>query len=277
MPGAVACELSSGVARVRLSRPEKLNGLTLGMLADLAATAHRLRADRGLRAVVLSGEGRSFCAGLDFAAVLGDRAGTARAFAVRPWWGTNLFQEACWAWRRVPVPVVAVVHGHCLGAGLQLALGADVRVTTPGATWSVLEGRWGLVPDMAGARTLAEQVGKDTAKRLATTGEMLTGARAHALGLATEVAEDPAAVADDLVAQVLTRSPDAVAATKRLFEDTWGRSPRRTFARERAEQLRLLLGRNAALARRAARGEPVGAAGPGGVPGYRPRARRYGH
>jgi enoyl-CoA hydratase/carnithine racemase len=241
-----------GVARVRLDRPDKLNALTLPMLRELADTAHRLRADRELRAVVISGAGDAFCAGLDFASVLPDRAGVARAFLPRPWRGTNTFQEACWGWRRLPVPVIAVVHGHCLGGGVQVALGADFRFTTPEARWSVLEGKWGLVPDMTGIRSLAEQVGKDTAKRLVMTAEWFDGAEAARIGLASKAVADPQLEAEALVTQLSERSPDAVAAAKRLFETTWTSGPRRTFARERRAQLRLLGLPNTARARKAA-------------------------
>ncbi len=237
----ISCTVAGGIARVQLNRPEKLNGLTLEMLDGLVTTARRLRDDRALRAVVLSGAGDSFCAGLDFATVLKDRTAIATAFVPRPWRGTNTFQEACWAWRRLPVPVVAVVHGHCYGGGVQIALGADFRFTTPDAMWSVLESKWGLIPDMSGVQSLTEVVGMDVAKRLTMTGEVITGERAVAIGLATGVADDPQAAADELVAQILTRSPDSVAAAKRLFESTWSAGPRRTFARERTEQLRLLV------------------------------------
>ncbi|GAA1151282.1 crotonase/enoyl-CoA hydratase family protein [Ornithinicoccus hortensis] len=248
----ISTDIVDGVARVRLDRPDKLNALTLPMLSELAATAHRLAGDRGLRAVVLSGEGEAFCAGLDFASVLPDRAGIARAFVPRPWRGTNTFQEACWAWRRLPVPVIAVVHGHCLGGGVQIALGADFRFTTPDARWSVLEGKWGLIPDMSGIRSLAEQVGKDTAKRLVMTAEWIDGAEAARIGLATGADPDPQLAASALLEQLAERSPDAVAAAKRLFERTWTSGPRRTFARERLEQLRLLGLPNTARARKAA-------------------------
>lgn len=252
MPHHISCTVQDAVAHVRLDRPDKLNGLTMGMLAELAATARRLRSDRTLRAVILGGTGRSFCAGLDFASALGDRRGMAAAFIPRPWRGTNTFQEACWGWRRLPVPVVAAVRGHCFGAGLQLALAADFRVSSPDAQWAVLEVKWGLVPDMTGIRTLAEQVGMDTAKRLAMTGDVVTGEEARSLGLVTEVAADPYAGAAALVERLRQRSPDSLAATKRLFTASWTASPRRTFARERAEQLRLLFAANTAAARRAA-------------------------
>ncbi|HKX67409.1 MAG TPA: crotonase/enoyl-CoA hydratase family protein [Intrasporangium sp.] len=241
MPSHITCTTAAGVARVRLDRPDKLNALTLDMLDDLVATARRIRADRSLRAVILSGEGDSFCAGLDFATVLKNPRAIASAFVARPWRGTNTFQEACWAWRRLPVPVVAVVHGHCFGGGVQIALGADFRFTTPDAKWSVLESKWGLIPDMSGIHSLTEVVGLDVAKRLTMTGGVISGEQAAALGLATGVADEPLAAAEELVSEIMTRSPDAVAAAKRLFERTWSAGPRRTFARERAEQLRLLL------------------------------------
>ncbi len=246
MSGLVTCRIEQvgamRVAQVRLNRPDKLNALTLPMLHDLVATSRALRADHELRAVVLAGEGRAFCAGLDVAATFTDRAGIARAFVPHPWRGTNVFQEAVWGWRRLRVPVLAVVHGHCLGGGLQIALGADVRFTTPDARWSVLEGRWGLIPDMTGVHALSEQVGLDVAKRLTMTAESLTGAEAQRLGLATQCADDPYAAALQLVAELADRSPQAVAEAKALFDTTWSRAARRTFAQERRAQLRLLLG-----------------------------------
>lgn len=252
MSATVTCTVEGGVAQVRLDRPDKLNALTLDTLEELVATARSLRADRTLRGVVLGGSGDAFCAGLDFATVLREPPRIARAFVPRPWRGTNLFQEACWAWRRLPVPVVAAVHGYCYGGGLQLALAADLRFTTSDAKWSVLEARWGLVPDMGGIRALAQQVRMDTAKRLTMTGEVVDGTRAVDLGLASEVHDEPFVAATRFLEQVATRSPDAVAATKRLFERTWTSGPRRTFARERLEQARLLGGRNGAAARNAA-------------------------
>src|SRR6476660_5745374 len=248
----VRCTVLDGVAEVRLDRPEKLNALTLQTLHELVAVAHRLRRDRSLRAVVLTGEGTSFCAGLDFGAVLKQPAGIVAAFVPRPWRGTNVFQEACWAWRRLPVPVVAAVHGHCLGGGLQIALAADFRFATPDSRWSVLEGKWGIIPDMSGIRSLAQLVGIDVAKRLTMTAEVFSGKEAKDLGLVTGLADDPLAAAADLVAQLKVRSPDQLAAAKRLFDDTWTASARRTFSRERIEQARLLVARNTKVAREAA-------------------------
>src|SRR5829696_8538802 len=191
----VTCEIADGVAQVRLDRPDKLNALTLPILQDLASTARALRKDKSLRAVVVAGEGEAFCAGLDFASVMKSPAGIAKAFVPLPWRGTNLFQEACWAWRRLPVPVIAAVHGHCLGGGLQIALAADFRIATPDSRWSVLEGKWGLIPDMSGIRSLAELVGIETAKRLTMTAEMFSGKEALELGLVGRLDAYPAAAA----------------------------------------------------------------------------------
>ena len=252
MPSTVTTTVADGVAQVRLNRPDKLNALTLDTLDALVATAHDLARDTSLRGVVIGGEGRSFCAGLDFATVFRTPARVATAFVPRPWRGTNTFQEACWAWRRIPVPVVAAVQGHCYGGGLQIALGADFRFTTADARWAVLEAKWGLIPDMSGIQALSQQVGMDVAKRLTMTGEAVSGERAVELGLATEVADDPYAAAADLIATIATRSPDSVAATKRIFNRTWCSGDRRTFARERFEQARLLAGANTKIAREAA-------------------------
>lgn len=262
----VQYEIADQIAHVRLTRAEKLNALTLQTLDELIATANELRRDKTLRAVVISGDGGSFCAGLDFASAMKSPAGILRAFVPVPWRGTNTFQEACWAWRRLPVPVIAAVEGHCYGGGLQLALAADFRIAAPDSEWSVLEARWGLIPDMSGVRSIAELVGIDTAKKLTMTAQMLSGKEAADLGLVTELAADPVAAAHDLAREIAKRSPDSVAATKRLFNQTWTASPRATFAAERIEQLVLLAVANTKAARTAAFTKVT--------PTFGPRARR---
>lgn len=261
----VTCSIVEGIAQVRLNRSDKLNALTLPLLRELRDTARALQHDRSLRAVVIAGEGETFCAGLDFADVGRSRTDLLRSFLPSPFQGTNLFQESCVAWRRLPVPVIAAVEGHCLGGGLQIALAADFRVATPDSRWSVLEGKWGLVPDMSGVATLRELVGIDVAKLLTMTARTVTGEEAHRLGLVTELSKDPLGHAQQLAGELSGRSPDALAAAKRLFHTTWTASLRRTFAAERLAQLPLLLGPNHRVARRAAftRTEPS----------YGPRAR----
>ncbi|MFD2796788.1 crotonase/enoyl-CoA hydratase family protein [Promicromonospora vindobonensis] len=237
----ITCHVSDGIADVRLDRPDKLNALSIDMLGRLRATARTLRHTPGLRAVVVSGNGRSFCAGLDLGAAARNPAAVARAFVPTPR-GTNLFQEACWAWRRVPVPVIAAVHGHVFGAGVQIALAADLRLTAPDARWSIKEVERGLVPDMSGIRALTQLVGIETAKRLTFTAEEFTGADAGRLGLAGTVTDTPLEEAFALAGQIAERRTEAVAAAKRLFDRQWSAGDRRTFAAERRAQLRLLPG-----------------------------------
>lgn len=237
----ITCSISDGIADVRLDRPDKLNALSLDMLGELRATARRLGRTPGLRGVVVSGNGRSFCAGLDLGAAARNPAAVARAF-VPTARGTNLFQEACWAWRRLPVPVIAAVHGHVFGAGVQIALAADLRLTTPDARWCVKEVERGLVPDMSGIRALTQLVGIETAKRLTFTAEEFTGADAGRLGLAGTVTDSPLDEAFALAGRIAERRPEAVAAAKRLFDRRWSSGDRRTFAAERWAQLRLLPG-----------------------------------
>jgi enoyl-CoA hydratase/carnithine racemase len=261
----VSCTTVDGIAHVQLARPDKMNALTLDLLADLQKTTRQLRKDKTLRAVVVSGQGASFCAGLDFASVLKSPGGILKTFVPNPLRGTNTFQEAPWGFRRIPVPVIAAVHGNCLGGGLQIALAADFRFATPDSTWSVLEGKWGLIPDMSGVQALKELVGIDTAKKLTMTAEMVSGKEAKDIGLVTEIDADPLAAAFALAEQLKGRSPDQLAAAKRLFNDTWNSSPRRTFARERIEQLFLLVARNTAAARNSAFAKST--------PSYGPRQR----
>jgi enoyl-CoA hydratase/carnithine racemase len=168
-----------------------------------------------------------------------------------PWRSTNLYQEAGWAWRRLPIPVLAVIRGHCLGGGLQIALGADFRFATPNCRFSILEAKWGLVPDMSGTLSLRELLPMDVAKRLAMTGEIFDGDRARELGLVTEVSSDPLATATELAQQLVARSPDSVAATKRLFQRAWSAPSWRALRLESIYQLRLLLGANHKVARKA--------------------------
>ena len=265
MAELVSTRIDGGVAHVRLDRPEKLNALTLDTLRQLVKVARMLRRDTSIGSVIIAGEGASFCSGLDFASVGKDPMGLARGFVANPIRGTNLFQEAAWAWRRLPMPVIAAVHGHCFGGGIQIALAADFRIATPDSEWSVLEGRWGLIPDMSGIVSLKQLVGIDTAKRLTMTAAKISGKEAADIGLVTELAPDPVAAAEELAAELATRSPDALAAAKRLFDSTWTAPNRITFAYERFSQLVLMAGENAKIARRAALNRAT--------PSYRPRSR----
>ena len=239
MSDRIHIERNGGVADVRLNRPEKMNALDGAMFAALASTSEELAADASLRCVVLSGEGRSFCAGLDFSGFQGmaDRDdGPKREEPVVPEGRiTHRGQQAVYGWTEMPVPVIAAVHGHALGGGIQLALGADIRIVAPDAKLSVLEIRWGLVPDMTGTQALVNLVGLDVAKELTFTGRTVSGEEAVALGLCTRVAEDPRAEALALADEIASKSPDAIRGAKRIFNQAPKLSTAEGFAQERAE------------------------------------------
>ncbi|WP_067694808.1 crotonase/enoyl-CoA hydratase family protein [Nocardia jejuensis] len=228
-------------AYVTLDRPDKHNGLTIDMMRELIKTAGIIKRRSDIRAVILSGNGPSFSSGLDVAKTMSDPLAVVRGFVPLPWKGTNTFQEACWAWRRLPQPVIAVVHGRCYGGGLQLALAADFRFVTPDSEFSVMEAKHGLIPDMTGAATLSRLIGIDQALLLTMTADPVDAVYAERIGLVTEVSADPRAAAEKLADRIATRSPQAVASAKQLFDRTWQASVRRTLAIERATQLPLII------------------------------------
>ena len=251
MSDRITVERDGGVADVRLNRADKMNALDPAMFAALIATADELAADPSLRCVVLSGEGKSFCAGLDFASfqqmgsgdrVDGDGGDRGVRDITKPMDGriTHQGQQAVYGWTSLPVPVIAAVHGHALGGGIQLALGADIRIVAPDATMSVLEIRWGLIPDMTGTQALVNLVGIDVAKELTFTGRMISGAEAHELGLATKLSDDPRTAALEMAGEIAAKSPHAIRAAKRLFNDAAKVSVADGFARERAEIAQLI-------------------------------------
>lgn len=246
----VLVEIDGQIAHVTLNRPDKLNGIDLDTIDELIAAAATVRGDRAVRAVVLRGAGRSFSAGLDFGAAFADKKKVARFFFAGPR-ALNRFQRVNQVWRELPVPVVAVVQGHCYGAGLQLAACADFRFTTPDATWAILEAKWGLVPDMGGTVPFAELLPADVLMRLAMTGESFSGERAVELGLATGSSDDPLAAALGLLEQILERSPDSVAATKQLVYGTRRGSLRQVWRLERKLQAAMFKARNTSIARKA--------------------------
>jgi enoyl-CoA hydratase/carnithine racemase len=247
----VTVSIRENIAWVRLARPDKLNGLDWDMLRGLVQAAQHVRRAREVRAVILHGEGPAFSSGLDFNAFGKQPLRAVRAFLKYGVRDTNLFQQACWCWRELPVPVIAALHGRCYGGGFQIALAADFRIATPAVECSVMEIKWGLIPDMTGTVTLRELVPIDLAKELTMSGRLFSGAEAKQMNLVTRVAEDPLAAAEAMARELMTRSPDAVAAAKTLFHRTWFASVRRAFDTESGIQLRLLRGANQRIAMRA--------------------------
>ena len=236
----VAIDIADHIATVTLTRPEKHNALDVAMFEAIAGAAERLAAEPSVRAVVLHGDGPSFCSGLDVAGVMANQPGSDDLMAPLREPAPNWFQRPVYRWIELPVPVIAAIHGHCLGGGLQIALAADVRFATPEARLSVLEVKWGLVPDMAITRTLPRLVGIDVAKELAFTGRMISGSQAAELGLVTHLADDPLAAAQELAIEIAARSPDAVRAMKHLFNESWTGAPEQTLRLEADLQLGLL-------------------------------------
>lgn len=254
MADRVTVTVSEGVADVRLARPEKMNALDLAMFEALAETGRAIGRESGVRAVVLSGEGRAFCAGLDFAsfAAMGQAGGAGAAGGGRgrnlldrlPGEIANFAQSAAWIWTTLPQPVIAAVHGVAFGGGLQIALGADIRIVAPDARLSVMEIKWGLVPDMSATQTLRHLVRLDVAKELTFTGRIVGGEEAVTLGLATRSAGDPHAAALAMAREIAAQSPDAIRAGKRLLNETRSSSAAEGLALEAELQMSVIGGPN---------------------------------
>jgi enoyl-CoA hydratase/carnithine racemase len=210
----VTMTVEDGVADVRLARAEKLNALDATMFADIAATIDRIGAMTDVRAVVLSGEGRGFCAGLDMAAMAG--GGSGLLTAERTHGPANLVQHVAWGWRALPQPVIAALHGVALGGGLQIASGADIRIAHPETRLSVRELHWGIVPDMAGFALWRGTVRDDHLREAIYTAREFAAVEAERLGFVTRLADDPLAEALALARTIAGRSPAAIRAAKRL-------------------------------------------------------------
>jgi enoyl-CoA hydratase/carnithine racemase len=243
MEERVRVEKKEGIADVRMVRSDKLNALDPAMFAALVETGQELARDRSIRAVVLSGEGRAFSAGLDMASmsaigsVSRDRRSEPRQERSR-----SIGENAAWVWQVVPVPVIAAIHGVAYGAGLQIAMGADIRFVAPDARLSIRESHWGLIPDVAITATFRNVVGLDVAKELTFTGRVVSGAEAVEYRLATHVAQNPHAAAMELAKEIAGRSPDAVRAAKKLWNEALSGTIEEGIALERAIQ-RTLAGR----------------------------------
>jgi enoyl-CoA hydratase/carnithine racemase len=202
-------------------RADKHNALDQAMFEGLVAAAAQLADDTSVRAVVLHGEGKSFCSGLDVASFMAGQGGTGVLLEREGDRVANFAQRVTYDWSLVPAPVIAAIHGNCFGGGLQIALGADIRIAAPDAKLSIMEIKWGLVPDMGITQTLPRLIGVDVAKELTFTGRIVSGSDASALGLVTRTDADPLAAALALAEEIAQKSPDAVRAAKRLYDETW--------------------------------------------------------
>ena len=244
MQDRITVEMNAGVADVRLVRADKMNALDDAMFTALVETGESLKSAKGLRAVVLSGEGRAFCAGLDMGnfgqMASGSRRASGNLETGRTPGGANRAQHAVMVWREIPVPVIAAVHGVAVGGGFQLALGADLRFVAPDARLSVMEIKWGLVPDMAGLVLMRGLLRDDVARELTFSGRIFTGEEALALGLATRVCPDPRAEALAFAEAVASKNPDAIRAGKRLLDLVAEGDQHAILLAETTEQVKLI-------------------------------------
>ncbi len=240
MTERVTINISGGVADVRMNRPDKMNALDPAMFSAIGEAGEQLKHEPGVRAVVLSGEGRGFCAGLDFGSFQqmagGERpaGGAVNAGEIDEGRIAHRGQQICWVWQELEVPVIAAVHGVALGGGIQIALGADIRIVSPDVKMSVLEVRWGLVPDMTGTLRLAQLVRADVALELSMTGRMVGGEEAVRIGLATRVSETPLDDAMSLAHEIAGKSPGSIRGVKQLLRSAYAGADAATqFAEER--------------------------------------------
>lgn len=217
MSDRVTIHFAEHVADVRLNRPEKMNALDPAMFEGIEAALARLADEKGLRAVVLSGEGRAFCAGLDMASMASGGVAPGRDLASRTHGAANLVQHVAWGWRELAVPVIAAVHGVAFGGGFQIMSGADVRIARGDTRLAIMEGKWGLVPDMAGIALWRTLVRDDVLRELTYTAREFSGEEGLRHGFVTRLADDPYAEAMALAREIAGHNPDAVRGAKRLY------------------------------------------------------------
>jgi enoyl-CoA hydratase/carnithine racemase len=242
MSERVSLAINDHVAIVTLNRPEKKNAADAGMFEALTRAGESIRANPAVRAVVLHGAGGNFCAGIDIAAFQGSDAGIASAERMRPQGQSpaNFYQGAAYVWKELAVPVIAAIEGYCFGAGLQIAAGADIRYAHADARLSIMEIKWGLVPDMGISVTLRDVMPVDRVRELAYSGRIVSGQEALQLGLVTAVREKPLESARELAAEIAARSPDAIRAIKQLTTMAWSQPPADALKTEARLQMALI-------------------------------------
>jgi enoyl-CoA hydratase/carnithine racemase len=249
MSERIKVDIKDGVADVRLVRTDKMNALDDAMFSALVDTAAELEANKSVRCVVLSGEGRAFCAGLDMSnfgqMASGERGsptdGDGEGRLEKRTHGiANRPQQAVWGWRQLRVPVIAAVHGVALGGGFQVMLGSDIRFVHPETKLSILEVKWGLVPDMSSTALMRLFARDDVVRELTYTGRIFSGTEAHELGFATHVSDTPLEDALTLAREIASKSPDAVQSAKKLYNDLPDRSDAEALLAESIVQDRLI-------------------------------------
>ena len=237
MNDRVSITVTNQIADVRLTRGDKMNAIDPAMFAAIGHAIDTLADRADVRCVVLSGEGRGFCAGLDMASMAAGGSGTG---ADRNEQGSILPQHVTWGWRQLPMPVIAAVHGVAFGGGFQIMSGADIRIAAPGTRFAIRETHWGLVPDMAGFPIWRGLVRDDVLRELVYTAREFDAEEAHRHGFITQVAEDPYATAMELAKAIAAKSPHAIRGAKRLCNAAHDTGDRALLAMETHEQMAVI-------------------------------------
>ncbi|MDN2482813.1 crotonase/enoyl-CoA hydratase family protein [Vibrio agarivorans] len=247
----LTCDIDDNqIATVTLNRADKLNAIDMAMFQAVNQLTKRLKNDKSVRAVIVRANGSDFCSGLDVKSLLTNRNDALKLLF--KWWPTlpNDAQRFSIGWREIPCPVIFAIHGRCWGGGLQLASGGDFRIASPEANFSIMEAKWGLIPDMGGALAFRELMRQDHTLEMAMTAKVIDADTAKEYGLLTKIADDPYATAYDLALECINRSPDILAANKKLYHRTWWSSPGKALCLETWYQIKVALGKNRAIAAR---------------------------
>ena len=238
MSEPVQVSITDHIAQVTMNRPDKANAVNLAMFDALSEAGRELAENRAIRVVVLTGAGDNFCAGIDVSLLQDEEFEIdAKALSPLPDSPANRFQAAAYAWRQLPVPVICAIRGVAFGAGFQIAMGADLRYARPDSSLSIMEVKWGLIPDMAITTTLRDVLALDRAKEMAWSGRVVSGEEASQIGLVTALHDDPLGAALETAQAICVKSPDAIRSMKRLFNTAWRLSDPEALALEAELQL----------------------------------------
>lgn len=237
-------DIEKNIAYVKLDREEKHNAINMQMFEELDHVIKLIKKNRTLRAVIISGSGSDFCSGIDVKSMFSNKKYAAKLLFKWLPWQSNMAQKVSTGWKDLPIPVIFALHGRCWGAGLQIALNGDFRFATSDSSISIMEAKWGLIPDMGGTLGLREIMSLDVAKELAMTGKEVNGLEASKIGLVSKVCDNPESEALVFVNTLIENSPDSIAACKKLYNKSWWSSKGMALARETWYQIRVFLGKN---------------------------------